>query len=186
MKNRLLYIYLLSFIVCVATIIFIGRRIYHSSISSGNNDRKESINNSEDNAASKKSQKLIDLKKAIESNPQDTLKMREYANLLGAAHHDQEAAKVFEKILAIDPNRIDVMLVLTYINYTLGFTEIAEEYTNRVLSLNKDNPEANFNLGIIELKKGNKEKTKQILNSVIKRFPKNIVAEYAKTALKKL
>ena len=55
-----------------------------------------------------------------------------------------------------------------------------------VLTINKDNPEANYNLGIIELKKGNKAKAKQILNSVIKRFPENIVAGLAKTSLQKL
>jgi TolA-binding protein len=112
--------------------------------------------------------------------------MREYANLLGGANRYKEAAKVFENILAIGPDRIDVMLILTYINYTLGNQGKAEEYTNRVLSMNKDNPEANFNLGILELKKGNKEEAKQILNSVIKRFPDNKVSVYAKTALQKL
>ena len=182
MKHRSLNIYLLLFFVSVATIIFIGRTINHKSDSESTNSKHDNA----DNAASKLSQRLAEFKNAIDKNPQDTIKMREYANLLGKAHRDQEAAKVFENILAIGPNRIDVMLILTYIYYTLGNTEKAEEYTNRVLSINKENPEANFNLGIIELKKGNKEKAKQILNSVIKRFPDNKVSVYAKSALQKL
>jgi tetratricopeptide (TPR) repeat protein len=182
MKHRSLYIYLLLFFVSVATIIFIDRMINHKSDSANTNSKQDNTNN----AAARLSRRLAEFKNAIDNNPQDTLKMREYANLLGGAHRDQEAAKVFENILAIGPNRIDVMLILTYIYYTLGNTEKAEEYTNRVLSINKDNPEANFNLGILELKKGDKEKAKQILNSVIKRFPNNNVALYAKSALQKL
>lgn len=182
MKNRSFSIYLLLFFVSVATIIFIGRTINYKSDSANTYSKHDNANN----AAAKLSQRLAEFKNAIDSNPQDTLKMREYANLLGGAHRDQEAAKVFENILAIGPNRIDVMLVLTYIYYTLGNTEKAEKYTNRVLSINKDNPEANFNLGILELKKGDKDKAKQILNSVIKRFPDNKVSVYAKSALMKL
>jgi len=188
MKIRPLYIYIaLLFIVCAVTILFISRSASTSSNSGKNGIPLEDINNADKvNISEKASQRLAELKKTIDNNPQDTLKMREYANLLGGAHHDQEAAKVFENILVIDPKRIDVMLVLTYIYFTLGNTGKAEEYTNRVLTINKDNPEANYNLGIIELKKGNKAKAKQILNSVIKRFPENIVAGLAKTSLQKL
>jgi len=187
MKNRLPYIYLLSFIVCAVTILFVGWKLNHSSNLSNDGKKIESINkNGMNDAAANISQKLAELKREIDNNPQDTLKMKEYANLLGGVHNDREAAKVFENILLIGPNRIDVMLVLTYIYFTLGNTAQAEEYTHRVLTINKDNPEAIFNLGIIELKKGNKEKAKQILNSVINKFPNNNVALYAKSTLKKL
>lgn len=183
MKNRTINIYLLL-IVCAATIIFIGRSRYNKSNTANDGARK--VRADFHNTDAIISQRLGELKKEIDSNPQDTLKMKEYANMLGGVHRDEEAAKVFENILLIGPKRIDVMLVLSYIYYTLGHTQKAEEYTNRVLTINKDNPEANFNIAIIELKKGNKDKAKQILNSVIKRFPDNRVAEYAKAALQKL
>ena len=184
MKKRTINIYLLLLIVCVATILFIGRNRNHSS--NLGSDRSRQAMADIHNIDAKNSQRLEELKKEIESNPPDTLKMREYANMLGGVHRDEEAAKVFENILLIGPKRIDVMLVLSYIYYTLGHIQKAEEYTNRVLTINKDNPEANFNIAIIELKKGNKDKAKQILNSVIKRFSDNAVSQYAKSALQKL
>ncbi len=43
------------------------------------------------------------LKKAAEENPDDTLKLREYADFLGQAHNQDEAIKQYEKILKKDP-----------------------------------------------------------------------------------
>lgn len=199
MKIKPLYIYLLVFIVFVGAVIFFSGNTkkaepnsamngqmpsddVHKGLKAKGNNEAPSANNVMEEAK----QKLANLKKEVEANPDDTLKLKEYAVMLGGGHQPEEAIKMFEKILKKGPNRIDIMHALTFLYFNKGDLSKAEEYTNNVLSVDRNNKEANFNLGAIAATKGDKVKAKEIWNSVIKKFPNTDVAKLAQSALESL
>jgi tetratricopeptide (TPR) repeat protein len=126
-----------------------------------------------------------EMKKAIDENPNDTVKLKEYADFL-SAHQPSEAIKYYEKILKINPKREDVLFSLSYIYYNQKNLSKAEEYTSEVLALDKNNLEANYNLGAIAASRGDKEKARQIWNKLISDHPGSEIAQLAKSSLQKL
>ena len=130
--------------------------------------------------------KLEELRVSYESNPSDTSNAKEYADMLNAAHQPQKALEIYEKILEIDPKRVDILLGSTFAFYNMNDLDNAKEYTKRVLVIDKDNHEANFNLGAIAAAKGEKEKAREYWNDVIKRFPNSQAAKIAASSIQKL
>jgi tetratricopeptide (TPR) repeat protein len=126
------------------------------------------------------------LEKEYAENPNDSAKVKEYADMLNAAHQPEKALELYETILKIDPNRIDILLGSTFSFYNLNNLDKAEEYTKRILSIDIKNEEANFNLGAIAAAKGNKIKAREHWNYVIKQFPNSQAAKIAESSLKKL
>ncbi|NOX66919.1 MAG: tetratricopeptide repeat protein [Chlorobi bacterium] len=131
-------------------------------------------------------QRLENLGKEVEANPQDTAKIMEYAQLLSLAHQSENALKQYEKILKVDPNRIDVLLSEGLLYYNLAKYDEAEKATKRVLKVDGNYLEAKFNLGIIAVAQGDKEKAKKIWTKLVKDNPGSEAAKYAKDALAKL
>jgi tetratricopeptide (TPR) repeat protein len=126
---------------------------------------------------------MEEMKAAVDSNPNDTTKVREYADFLLAAHKPDEAIPYYEMILKKDPQRSDIRFSLTFIYYNKGELDKAEEQTNKILSYDKNNLMAKYNLGAIQATRGNKEKARQIWNQVIQDNPKSETAELARNAL---
>ena len=126
------------------------------------------------------------LKKSYEENPSDTANVKEYADMLNASHQPQKALELYETILKIDPNRIDILLSSTFSFYNLNDLDKAEDYTKKILAIDKNNEEANFNMGAIAAAKGNKQKAREHWNNVIKQFPNSQAAKIAESSLKKL
>lgn len=126
---------------------------------------------------------MEEMKAAVDSNPNDTTKVREYADFLLAAHKPDEAIPYYEMILKKDPQRSDIRFSLTFIYYNKGELDKAEEQTNKILSYDKNNSMAKYNLGAIEATRGNNEKARQIWNQVIQDNPKSETAELARNAL---
>lgn len=126
------------------------------------------------------------LKKSYEENPGDTAKVKEYADMLNAAHQPQKALELYETILKIDSDRIDILLGSTFSFYNLNDLDKAEEYTKKILAIDKNNEEANFNMGAIAAAKGNKQKAREHWKNVIKQFPNSQAAKIAESSLKKL
>ncbi len=126
------------------------------------------------------------LKKAYESNPNDTLKAKAYAQMLAAGHNPEEAVKILESILAKDKKRIDVLLLLTMINYNLQNYTKAEDYTKRILAIDKNHSEANYNLGAIYAQMGKKDEAKKIWENIIKKYPNTQASKYDVMALNNL
>jgi tetratricopeptide (TPR) repeat protein len=130
--------------------------------------------------------KIEVMKKDVESNPNDTLKIREYADFLAAAHKPDEALLYYQKIIDKDKKRKDIYFAITYVHYTKGNLAKAEEVTRTMLQIFPGDPMAIYNLGAIEATKGNKEKAREIWTKLIKDNPNDETSELAKNSLNKL
>lgn len=130
--------------------------------------------------------KLDELKKAYESKPEDTLRIREYADFLTMAHRPQEAIPLYEKIFNIDSKRIDVLFSLTFIYYNEGNIDKASSITDRILSIDPNNEMAIYNSGAIEASRGNKEKAREIWTKLIQDFPGTESSDLAKNSINRL
>lgn len=131
-------------------------------------------------------QQLESLKNKVESNPNDTLSMREYADLLTESHKAKDAIPYYEKILKVNPKRSDVLFNLSIIAFNGGELKKAEDYTKQILSFEKNNDQALYNLGAIEAAKGDRNKAKQLWEDIIKKFPGTPTAELAKSSIERL
>lgn len=127
--------------------------------------------------------KMNELKAAVDANPNDTSKVREYADFLLAAHKPEESIPYYEMILKKDPKRKDIRFSLTFIYYNKGELDKAEEETNKILAIDKNDSMAKYNLGAIEATRGNNEKAREIWNKLIQEDPKSETAELARNAL---
>jgi tetratricopeptide (TPR) repeat protein len=130
--------------------------------------------------------KMEGLKKAAEENPNDTLKLKEYADFLTEAHKQDDAIKYYEKILKVDPKRTDILFSLSFLYYNKQNYDKSEELTNKILSYDQNNPLALYNLGAISATKGEQEKAKNIWNEVIKKYPNTDAANAAQQSLTNL
>ncbi|MEN8192911.1 MAG: tetratricopeptide repeat protein [Bacteroidota bacterium] len=131
-------------------------------------------------------ERLDKLEKEIEADPNDTLKMRQYAELLSMAHQTDKALGYYQKILNVDPKRIDILLSEGLVYFNEGKYDEAEKVTNRILEINKNHHEAKFNLGVIAASQGDKDKAKKIWTELVESNPETEAAKYAKEALTKL
>ena len=137
------------------------------------------------NVSEEMKRKIEELKKSVEANPKDTLKMREYADFL-AAHKPDEALLYYQKILDIDKNRKDIYFGVTFVYYNQGNLAKAEEVTRKMLVMFPDDPMVKYNVGAIEATKGNKDKAREIWTKLIEDFPDDKTSELAKNSLNKL
>lgn len=129
---------------------------------------------------------LADLKLKVESNPKDTLALREYADLLNEGHKPLEAIQYYDQILKINPKRKDVLFNLSIIYFNNQDLIKAEEFTNRILSIDKNDEQAEYNLGAISAAKGDKDKAKKIWQEIIMKYPGTPTAQLASTSIDRL
>jgi len=130
--------------------------------------------------------KMDALKSAAEKNPNDTAKVREYADFLAVAHKQDEAIVLYERILKKDPKRKDLLFSLSFIYYNKQDLVKSEEITNRILLLDKNDLQAQYNLGALAASKGDIEKARLIWNKIIKEHPESQVSELAQSSLNQL
>lgn len=154
---------------------------FHKSISDNPNQQPGSSN-----VTSETLSKLNELKKQFESMPDDTTRIREYADFLSMSHKQNDAIPLYEKILSKDPGRIDILFSLTFIYYNQSNMDKAEEFTNRILSADPANVQALYNSGAIQASRGNKVKARKIWEDLISSFPASETTELAKNSLKQL
>jgi tetratricopeptide (TPR) repeat protein len=126
------------------------------------------------------------LKKAVEESPNDTARLKEYADFLYMAHQNEKALPVYERLVKLKPNDIDARFTLTSIFYENRQLDKAEKETDIILSYDKNNPQALYNKGAIVAGKGEKEKAQKIWNDILSRFPESEAARLARSALQKL
>ena len=126
------------------------------------------------------------LKKEVEENPGDTLKMKKYADLLAAAHRSEEAVIYYYNILNINPRRTDILSSLAFIYYNQKDYNKAADLTGKVLLYEPDNTQAMYNLGAIAASGGNKAEAKKRWEELIIKFPNSEESKLAENSLKKL
>ncbi len=139
-----------------------------------------------ENVSSDFKKKLEALKKEVEENPKDTLKIREYADLLAASHKPEDAIIYYYSILNINPRRTDILNSLAFIYFNQKNFEKAKDLINKILLYKPDNTEAMYNLGAIAATAGKKEEAKTKWEELIKKFPASKEAELAENSLKRL
>lgn len=197
MKIKPIYIYLGVFTAfIVAFIIFSGDGEKSTEQMSGQMPQDEihkgmgSMNDGENPSAANVSnmikQKIDSLRIAYEANTKDTMKAREYADLLSWAHNPDKAMEIYNDILKVNPNRTDILLQLTLLNYNKSEFDKAEEISNKILKIDSKNFLAEFNLGAIAEAKGNTEKARAIWNGVIKKYPNTPIAHIAEQSISQL
>ena len=143
-------------------------------------------NPSSSNVSEEVKHKIDVMKKYVDANPSDTLKIREYADFLAAAHKPDEALMYYQKIIDKDKKRRDIYFSLTFIYYTKGDLVKAEEISYQMLKLFPGDPMVNYNIGAIEATKGNKDKAREIWTKLIQDNPDDPTSELAKNSLNKL
>lgn len=198
MKFKLAYVYVSLVILIVVILIFIV-----PTEKSNLNDLKnkslmpnDSIHNilknpsasspSKENVSPEFKKQLEDLKAKSERNPKDVEILKEYADFLASAHQPDEALKVYERILKINPKHKEVLFTLAFIYYSRQDFAQAEIFTNKILAIDSEDHQALYNLGAINAAKGNKNKAKEIWENLIKHQPNTSSAELAKSSLMKL
>ncbi len=139
-----------------------------------------------ENVSEEYRKKIAELKKAVDSNPSDTLAMRNYADFLSASHKMNEAIPYYEKILEINPKRSDIYFSLALIYYNKQDFLKCEEANNKVLSFEPKNQMALYNLGAIAATQGKKDKAKEFWNMVMNINPESETGKLAKESLAKL
>lgn len=195
MKLNMKYVYLI--VVVAAAIIIVVSGVTSQSNSTVQNKLPEDNsasqmpglgkeNPSKDNVSSEFLHQLEMYKKKIDENPKDTLSMRKYAELLSAGHKADEGTKYYEKIISIDPERIDILTSIVYNYYTMRQMDKASEYNEKILKIDPNNSDAIYNKGVIEATKGNTEAAKNIWENLIKKAPNSKVAKMAKQNLETL
>ncbi len=131
-------------------------------------------------------QHMNQLKKAVEKNPRDTAKLKEYADFLLSAQMSDRALYYYKEILKINPRRIDILSSVVFIYFSQNKLDNAEKYLNKILSVDKNNVDALYNLGAVSANKGNRIKAKEYWQKIITNFPKSPLAQKAKESMSQL
>ena len=198
MKFRVIYIYI---IFVIATLSFLIIVLNSENTQVNNNIQQKQMPRddihkgiqsptspppSKNNVSESFKQELSGLKEAVDKNPNDTAALKNYADLLAASHKPQEAIPLYERIIKKNPKRTDILFSLSFIYFNSGEFRKAEEETNKILYLDKNNVQAIYNLGAIAASNGNPEKARIIWSKLIKDYPHSEIINMAKESLDKL
>jgi tetratricopeptide (TPR) repeat protein len=201
MKIKPLYLYGISFVIIITVIIFVGsgnnsgrkippqNGIKEETETMPNDAIHNGVANNKPNRNNVRKEfwdKLDRAKTNLEANPTDTLLMREYAELLAMSHKTNDAIKIYQKILAVDPNRIDILLAEGATFFNGQNFKMAEIVTKKILAIEPGNLEARYNLGVIAAAEGNNEKAKTIWQKIAKKFPDTDVGKLSASSIEKL
>jgi len=129
---------------------------------------------------------LSEKKTAYEKNSNDTAAIRAYADFLMESHKLDEAIALYDKILKANPKRTDIYFALTFAYFNKKDFEKAEELTQKVLSYDSKNLQAQYNIGAIEAAKGNKGKAREIWQKLITNHPNSPTSRLAEQQILKL
>jgi tetratricopeptide (TPR) repeat protein len=200
MKFKPIYIYLGAFIVFITAVIFFSNTVKNSTQSNLSQSNKEMPDDqihrgmskeggeelpNKSNVMEEAKAKLKALKEEVEKNPNDTIKVKEYAGIV-QAHEPDEAIKLYERILKAGPKRKDILLELTFLYYNKGDISKAEAYNNKVLSLDKNDLLANYNTGGLAQAKGDIKKAKEIWAGISKKYPNTQIGQIAGELVKQI
>lgn len=198
MKFKPIYIYLLLLVAAITVLVLFTQKeqsgtntddivnkqmpmddVHKNLNMPGNQPGRENVSESY-------KQQLEALKKAYEQNPSDTVKIREYADFQMASHNHSEALALYQKILDKNPKRTDIIFTIASIYYEEKDFKKCEELINRVFSYDKNNLEARYNIGVIAVASGDREKAKLIWQKISDENPNTPMGSKAKSSLEQL
>lgn len=197
MKIKALYIYLGIIVIALVTIIFISNIDEQEKNIAGDevsripeDDIHQSFESngqpSSTNVTPEFKNKMNELDSYIAKNPSDTVKLREYAELLAAAHNEDKAVELYNKILKIDKNRIDILTQLAILHFNKSDFIKANEYLTKILNIDPQNLQAKYNLGVVEARIGDIAAAKKQWEDLLKNHPNTKMSDMAKESLEKL
>ncbi|UCH66635.1 MAG: tetratricopeptide repeat protein [Ignavibacterium sp.] len=199
MKFKSIYLYGILFIIVVLFLIVVSNQsgtnnVVEKPVSGEGNIPDDSIHKplvsgeqpSKENVSEEFRNRVDKLKSAIEENPNDTTSLKQYADLLTAAHMSEEAIEYYNRILQIDPERIDILFSVSFLYYSRGDIKNAKESTTKILILDPDNVNALYNLGAISAKNGETEKAREIWIKLAEQYPDEDISIRARNSIEKL
>ena len=200
MKFKPIYLYGVVLAAAVVLLIFFSRSKDSNPDPETTNLQNENIpdddihnqlkmqesNPTKDNVTENFHKRMGELKQAVENNPNDTLKLKEYADFLAAAHKTEEAIRMYDRILKINPKRTDIYFSITLLYYNEKDLQKAEEYNEKVLIYDPTNSMALYNRGALAATRGDKEKARTIWEKIVKDDPDSEVGILAKQSLTRL
>ena len=202
MKIKPVFIYILVIVIAIIVILFYSK--FENSETSQTPNGNVELNNEQmpnDSVHAKFSQsqapsgnnvseaiknRMKNLEEYVNKNPNDTAKVKEYADLLFAAHDPTKAIEYYKAILMKDPKRTDIMMNMTLVNFNENNITEAEKYTNQILQIDPNNLEAIYNYGVIEVRKGNIQSAKEKWGKLVKEYPNTEIGKTAASSLEKL
>jgi Flp pilus assembly protein TadD len=202
-KFKIAYVYILFVIAAVIVLIIvsdIGNTKSPSDNSANNISGKQmpeddvhkgiqnpnSLPPSSQNVSESFKHELNSLKKEADNNPNDTVAVKKYADLLVASHKPHESIALYESILKKNPKRIDILFSLSFVYFNTGDFGKAEEVTNKILHLDRKNQQAQYNLGAIAASNGNSEEARRIWTKLLSENPNSELSSMINESLKNL
>ncbi|MBK7979816.1 MAG: tetratricopeptide repeat protein [Ignavibacteriae bacterium] len=195
MKIKSIYIYLGIFLLALMVIVYFTVQSKSTEMSIANNEMpKDNVhsqfNNSQppsgSNVSNEFKSKLKSLEEYVDKNPNDTAKVREYADLLYGSHNPKKSIELYESILEKDSKRIDILMSLAIVEFEQNNFNEAESYIRKILDINPKNVEAIYNLGVMQARNGDFLKAKENWTKIINEFPNHKLIGTVKTALSRL
>lgn len=183
------YIYIAAVVIAVAVLV-IFTNMDKKKDNTKDMTNKEMSNNegtpSKSNVNEKVLKQLDLMKEDMSKTPNDTSKMRILADLLTTSHKPDEAISYYDQILKKDPKRKDILFSLAFAYYQKKDFNQAEETTNRILKLDKNDLQAQYNLGAIAASKGETAKARELWVRFIQEHPKGELSDLARNNLTQL
>lgn len=198
MKIKPLYMYGVIFVIIIAAIVFTstGNSEKMTEVSTPNSEMgmpNDSIHSGMGEGAPSKSNvkadfwtKLEEAKAEFDANPKDTSAMKSYALLLGMSHQTEKALELYEKILAVNPNRVDILLAEGLAYFNSQNYQMAEAVTMKIIALDKNNIEAQYNLGVIKVSKGDKEGARKVWKTLSEKHPDHEIGKLALSSIERI
>ncbi len=129
---------------------------------------------------------MKELERDVEKNPNDTAKVKEYADFLAQAHQQDKALSFYIKILRKYPDRVDIMSAIVFMEFSRSKFSDCEKYLKKILAIDKNNLDAMYNLGVVYANEGKKKDAKETWTRIIEKYPSTSMAEKAKKSIEQL
>lgn len=98
--------------------------------------------------------KIAENKKKLEENPNDIEALENIAAIYHALKRNDEAIKIYNKLVELDPNNHEIRAYLGYLYYENDELQEAEENLNKALEMSALEPFVLFLLGNVYARKG--------------------------------
>lgn len=123
---------------------------------------------------------INDIQSRSDANPADLNLLLELAHTLHDNGFYERAISNYQKYIAVDATKPDVIIDAGVCYFNLNKYDDAIEWISKGLEINPDHLLGNYNMGIVNLSKGNKDEAVKWFNKVIELAPNSDQAKQAK------